>query len=292
MEKYLMQLYEKDGVAIFHTDYELMLKLLNEFSKGSLRNDAYCIQALLSGNAFYKSIVEALKTDNHEVSMAEYNVFVAQACSSNRFWKSDSSELAHLENLLRMLYKVAGVNIVGLPEMINCDEATSSDNGALVNEMLSAEFAYDNKNYLVALEKSNMLFNKGVATSATILGKAYFYGHGTRKDYNKALFYLTYPHWKSRQQDKEERYLLERLLELRDKSMYSAIICLFGSVLALLFMLVSGFFSEHLVFSLFNTALLVVGGVLFVITYKKKLIFDFSYWFLILGCIILATLIL
>lgn len=292
MEEYLMQLFEKDGVAIFHTDYELMLKLLNKYPKGSLRDDAYYINALLGGNSFYQSIVEALKTDNGEIGTTEYNVFVAQACSSNRFWKNDSNELSHLEDLLRMLYRVAGVTVVGLPAIIDCDKSTSNDRGALISELISAGIAYEDEKYQVALEKSNMLFDKGVATSATILSKAYFYGHGTRKDYNKAMYYLTYPHWKSKQQDREERNLLERLLELRDKSMYSAIICLFGSVLALLFMLVSGFFSEHLVFSLFNTALLVVGGVLFVITYKKKLIFDFSYWFLILGCIILATLIL
>lgn len=56
MEEYLMQLYEKDGVAIFHTDYQLLLKLLDKYPKGPLRTDAYCIHAMLGGNALYKSI--------------------------------------------------------------------------------------------------------------------------------------------------------------------------------------------------------------------------------------------
>ena len=86
--------------------------------------------------------------------------------------------------------------------------------------------------------------------------------------------------------------MLYSLLELRDKAMYSAIICLVGSALTFFFMLLSGFFGKHLGFALFNTALLVAGGSLFVMTYKKKLIFDFSYWFLVLGFMFLIVLIL
>ena len=86
--------------------------------------------------------------------------------------------------------------------------------------------------------------------------------------------------------------MLDRLLELRDQSMYSAIVCSVGTVLVFLFMLVDRFFNEYLGFALFNTALLAAGGALFVIAYKRKFIFDFSYWFLILGCMFLVVLIL
>lgn len=292
MEEYLVQLYEKDGVAIFHTDYQLVLKLLDKYPKGPLRNDAYCINALLGGNALYKSITEALKTENHEVSRAEYNVFIAQMCSGDRFWKNESNNPIHLEHLLRMLYKVAGINVSGIPVTIIFEEPKVDDKEALLNEFGSAEAAYEYKNYRVALEKSKILFENGVSSAAVLLSRAYFYGHGTRKDYNKALFYLTYPHKKSKQQDKEEQTMLNSLLELRDKTMYSTVVCLAGSVIAFLFILFTGFFNKQTGFALFNTALLVAGDILFVMTYKRKLIFDFSCWFFILGCMFLIVLIL
>lgn len=292
MEEYLMQLYEKDGVAIFHTDYQLLLKLLDKYPKGPLRTDAYCIHAMLGGNALYKSINEAHKNGKNEVSRAEYNVLVAQMYSGDRFWKNESAEPAHMEYLLRMLYKVAGVEISGIPTTILDKEPKTDDKEALLNELSSAETSYEFKNYRAALEKSKTLFENGVGSAAVLLSKAYFYGHGTHKDYNKALYYLTYPHKKTRLQDKEERTMLDSLLELRDKAMYSAIICLVGSALTFFFMLLSGFFGKHLGFALFNTALLVAGGSLFVMTYKKKLIFDFSYWVLVLGFMFLIVLIL
>lgn len=292
MEEYLMQLYENDGVAIFHKDYQLLLKLLDKYPKGPLRDDAYCIHALLGGNALYKSITEALNNETNQVNRAEYNVFVAQMYSGERFWKNNNTEPGHMEHLLRMLYKIAGVDVSGIPMTIISEESQVENKEDLLSELGSAEVAYEYKNYRVALEKSQTLFENGVGSSAVLLGKAYFYGHGTRKDYNKALFYLTYPHKKTRQQDKEERTMLNSLLELRDKAMYSSVICLIGSAIAFLFMLIAGFFSEHLSFALFNTALLFAGSALFVVTYKRKLIFDFSYWFLILGCMILIILLL
>ena len=292
MEEYLMQLYEKDGVAIFHTDYQLLVKLLNKYPKDPLRADAYCIHAMLGGNALYKSINEAHRNGNHEVSHAEYNVLVAQMYSGDRFWKNESVEPTHIEHLLRMLYEVAGIEISGIPTTILDKEPEIDDKEALLSELSSAETLYEFKNYRVALEKSKTLFENGISSAAVLLSKAYFYGHGTHKDYNKALFYLTYPHKKTRLQDKLERTMLDSLLELRDKSMYSAIICLVGSALAFFFMLLSGFFGKHLGFALFNTALLVAGGSLFVMIYKKKLIFDFSYWFLVLGFMFLIVLIL
>ena len=291
MEEYLMQLYEKDGVAIFHTDYQLLVKLLDKYPKGPFRNDAYDIHALLGGNILYKSITEALKTENHEVSRAEYNVFVAQMYSNDRFWENSRSEPAHLEHLLRMLYKVAGIDISGIPVTMIPDESKVDDKEVLLNELNSAKAAYEYKNYRAALEKSKILFKNGVSSSAILLSKAYFYGYGTRKDYNKALFYLTYPHKKNGQQDKEERTMLDGLLELRDKSIYSAVICLAGSAIVFLFILVAGIFSKYTGFALFNTAILIAGGVLFGITYKRRLIFDFSYWFLVLGCMFLIVLI-
>ena len=287
MEEFLTQLYEKDGVVIFHTDYQLLLKLLDKYPKGPLRNDSYCIHALLGGNALYKSITEAQKKESHEVNRAEYNVLVAQIYSSDRFWKNESSEPAHVEHLLRMLYGIAGINVSGIPVTVISDEPKVDDKEALLSELSSAEAAYEYKNYRAALEKSKTLFDNGVSAAAVLLSKSYFYGNGTRKDYNKALFYLTYPHNKTRQQDKEERVMLDGLLELRDKAMYSAVVCLVGAVFAFLFMLTTGFFVQHLGFALFNTALLVAGSYLFVITYKRKLIFDFSFWFLIVGCMFL-----
>lgn len=292
MEEYLMQLYEKDGVAIFHTDYQLLLKLLDKYPNGSLRNDAYCIHALLGGNALYKSMTEALKNKVHEVSRAEYNVFIAQMYSTDRFWRNDSSEPAHLESLLRMLYKIAGIDVSGIPVTIISDDSGMNDKEALLSELNSAEAAYIYKNYRAALEKSKMLFENGVSSATSLLSRAYFYGNGTRKDYNKALFYLTFPHKKTVQQDKEERVMLDSLLELRDKAMYSAMVCCAGTVITFLFMIVTGFFVRHLGFAIFNTALLIAGSILFVITYKRKLIFDFSYWFFILGCMFLIVLIL
>lgn len=292
MEEYLMQLYEKDGVAIFRTDYQLLVKLLDKYPNGSLRNDAYCIHALLGGNALYKSITEALRNKTHEVSRAEYNVFIAQMYSTDRFWKNDSSEPAHLENLLRMLYKISGIDVSGIPVTIISDDSEVNDKEALLSELNSAEDAYIYKNYRMALEKSKMLFENGVSSAASLLSKVYFYGNGTWKDYNKALFYLTYPHKKTVQQDIEERVMLESLLELRDKVMYSLMVCWAGTAITFLFMIVTGFFDKHLGFAIFNTVLLIAGSILFVMTCKRKHIFDFGYWFLVLGCIFLSVLIL
>lgn len=68
-----MQLYEKDGVAIFHTDYQLLLKLLDKYPKGPLRTDAWGNSMdhvrdyiefsrkneflIICGNSFYYSVL-------------------------------------------------------------------------------------------------------------------------------------------------------------------------------------------------------------------------------------------
>ena len=294
MEDYLMELFEQDGVSIFHTDYQLLLKLLNKYHKGRLRNDAYYINALLGGNALYKSIIEAYKRESREISRVEYNIFLSKMYNTDRFWRNENIEPEHLEYLLRMLYKVAGLNIAGIPMTMISNETDMPDKNTLMSELkLSmAEYEYEDKNYRAALEKSKILFEKGINPAEVLLSKAYFYGQGTHKDYNKALFYLTYPHKRSKQQDKDERTMLSHLLILRDKATYSAVICLLESVILFLFMLITGFFSKHPFFTLFNMAVLLVGSILFVIAYKKKFIFDFSYWFLILGCMFLEVLIL
>ena len=292
MEEFLKRLYDAEGVTIFREDYKLLLKLLDQYPKGPLRQDAYCINALLNGNALYKSIIEALRSEKHEVSLAEYNTFIAQMFSTDRFWQSESVEPAHAEYLLRMLYKVAGIDVSGIPVTILPNESGVEDKEALLNELSSAEEAYANKYYRAAFEKSETLFENGVSSAAVLLSKAYYHGQGTHKDFNKALFYLTYPHKRTRQQDKEERIMLDSLLEMRDKSMYLSVVALAGSVLAFLFMFVTGFWSKHIAFALFNTAVLVAGSILFVMSYRRKLIFDFSYWFLILGITSLIVLIL
>lgn len=292
MEEYLTQLFEQDGVAIFSADYHLLLKLLDKYPNGPLRNDSYCIHGLLGGNALYKSIIEALKNEKHEVSRAEYNAFVAQMYNGDRFWNNMRFEPAHLENLLRMLYHVAGISIPELPLTVVSSESEVNERDELLDELRSAEAAYDNQKYRTAFRKSKMLFNRGVSSAAVILSRAYYYGYGTNKNYDKALFYLSYPHRKSSQQDKEERSILENLLELRDKSMYSAIICLAGSVVLFLFMFFTGFFRTHEYYAIFNTALLVTGCVQFVMTLFMKLIIDFSYWFLIIGLMFLFVAIL
>lgn len=292
MEDYLTELYEKDGVAIFHTDYNLFLKLLRKYAKRSLRNDAYCINALLGGNVLYKSIVTAQKSEGHTISRAEYNVFLAQTFSADRFWNDGCGNPERIEQLLRMIYKIAGITLAGVPMTITSTEIEVDDQETLINELNSAEASYDSKRYPAAFEKSKMLFDTGVTSAATVLSQCYYYGNGTHKDYNKALYYLTYPHKKNKEQDKMEYTMLYNLLELRDKSMYCAAVCLVGSLLALIFMIVTGFFVKHLVFALFNTVLLIAGSVLFIMSYRRKLIFDFSYWLLILGCMFLIILIL
>lgn len=292
MEDYLTELYEKDGIAIFHTDYNLLLKLLRKYAKRSLRNDAYCINALLGGNVLYKSIVTAQKREEHTISRAEYNVLLAQTFSTDRFWNNGCGNPERIEQLLRMIYKIAGITLAGVPMTITSTEIEVDDQETLINELNSAEASYNSKRYPAAFEKAKKLFDNGMTSAATLLSQCYYYGNGTRKDYNKALYYLTYPHKRSREQDKVEYAMLDNLLELRDKSMYSATVCLIGSLLAFIFMIVTGFFAKHLVFALFNTALLVAGSVLFIMSYKRKLIFDFSYWLLILGCMFLIILIL
>lgn len=292
MEDFLTELYEKDGVAIFHTDYNLFLKLLRKYAKRSLRNDAYCINALLGGNVLYKSIVTAQKSEGHTISRAEYNVFLAQMFSADRFWNDGCGNPERIEQLLRMIYKIAGITLAGVPMTITSTEIEVEDQETLINELNSAEASYNSKRYPAAFEKSKMLFDTGVTSAATVLSQCYYYGNGTHKDYNKALYYLTYPHKRNKEQDKMEYTMLYNLLELRDKSMYCAAVCLVGSLLALIFMIVTDFFVKHLVFALFNTVLLVGGSFLFIMSYKRKLIFDFSYWLLILGCMFLIILIL
>lgn len=292
MEDFLTELYEKDGVAIFHTDYNLFLKLLRKYAKRSLRNDAYCINALLGGNVLYKSIVTAQKSEGHTISRAEYNVFLAQTFSADRFWNDGCGNPERIEQLLRMIYKIAGITLAGVPMTITSTEIEVDDQETLINELNSAEASYNSKRYPAAFEKSKKLFDSGVTSAATVLSQCYYYGNGTHKDYNKALYYLTYPHKRNKEQDKMEYTMLYNLLELRDKSMYCGAVCLVGSLLALIFMIVTGFFVKHLVFALFNTVLLIAGSVLFIMSYRRKLIFDFSYWLLILGCMFLIILIL
>ena len=81
--------------------------------------------------------------------------------SHDRFWKNESCEPAHMEYLLRMIYRVAGVDVSGIPETIFSEEQEIDDKETLLNELRRAEAAYENKDYLVALEKIKMLFENG-----------------------------------------------------------------------------------------------------------------------------------
>lgn len=292
MEDYLTELYEKDGVAIFHTDYQLLLKLLLKFTKNPLRNDAYCINALLGGNVLYKSIVTAQKSEGHTISRVEYNVLLAQTFSADCFWKYGCGNPERIEQLLRMIYEIAGITLAGVPMTITSTDIETAYQETLINELNSAVASYNSKRYPAAFEKGKKLFDNGMTSAATLLSRCYYHGNGTHKDYNKALYYLTYPHKRSKEQDKMEYAMLDNLLELRDKSMYCAAVCLVGSLLTFIFMIVTGFFVKRLVFALFNTVLLIAGSVLFIMSYKRKLIFDFSYWLLILGCMFLIILML
>ncbi len=292
MEEYLRQLYEEEGVGIFRSDYPLLLKLLDQYPQGPFREDAYCIHALLGGNALYKSLREALQGDTHEVSPAEYNVFLAQMYRNDRFWKKEGCAPGHMEDLLRMIYRVVGIHITGIPRIIPSDQIQTEDKEILLQELYSAEIAYQEQEYSAAVEKGERLFEQGVNSAALVLSKAYYYGQGTLRDYNKAFFYLTYPHRKNKEEDKEERGMLEHLLELRDKTTYSALAGLAGSVLVLLFLAASDFFRQYPGFAAFFTVVLAVGSLFLLMMCKRKRIFDFSYWFLLLGCMFLTVLLL
>ena len=292
MEEYLIKLFKQDGIAIFNTDYQLFFKLLEKYPKGDFRIDAYYINLILGGNYFYNSLITAFENDNHEISHTQYNTIVAQMYSADRFWEKGIREPAYYECLLRMLYKVASVDVSKIPMIIVQDESDKVNEEELINEFKSTQIAYAYKNYGVALEKSKRLFKNGFNDSALLLSRMYFYGNGTFRDYNKALFYLSYPHKKTEKQDEEERKMLDGLLLLRDKTMYTAVIGLAEAFILFLFMSISGFFDRHTGFAFFNTALLIAGIVMFILTYKKKLIFDFSYYFLISGMMFLIVLIL
>lgn len=293
MEEYLKQLFQKDGVMIFHTDYHLFLKLLNHFPVEPLRNDAYCINAILGGNAFYETIVNCLKNENHKVDRTMYNVFVDQMYSGDRFWKKEVYDSGHFEQVLRMLFEITSLDLSDIPRRI----AISSHDTELIDidvsgQLEEAEEAYKAGSYKVAYDKAVRLFENGVGEAASLLGAAYYAGNGTKKDYNRALYYMSYPHTRSVEKNKKERMLLEKLLEMRDKTAYNILLCMSGIVLIFLVMIITKFFFLHTGLALISMFLLAAGGIALVFVYRKRYIFDFSWCFFLLGCMFLSILML
>lgn len=179
-----------------------------------------------------------------------------------------------------------------MEEKNNMSEDSVSKKEWLHEEYLSAIKAYQEKNYKVAFEKANDLLDKGLSEAAYLLGKAYYYGHGTNVDYNKAIYYISYQHPRTEKVDKQERDLLEKLLEMRDKTGYSACLGIASAILLFFWMIVTGFFLKHTMLAVITTLFLTAVSAGFYLTYRKRYIFDFSYCFFVFGCMFLSILIL
>lgn len=292
IEAYLKILFKKYGVYIFNEDYNLFLKLLNEFPNEPLRSDVYNINTILGGNVFYGIVFNCINNEESKISRATYNTVIEQACIKDRFWKNNNHNTFRFEELLRMLFEVAGLDVSDIPKRMEYDSDRVSSKIELIDELKYVNAAYQDKNYKTVIEKGTVLFEKGMHSVANVLGKVYYDGYGIKKDYNKSMYYLTYPHSKSRNQDIEERVILEELLSMRDNTMYSSLFCIIGSVLVLLFMCVTKFFISHTALAIIGTLFLIAGSVVSGIIYKKKYIFDFSYYFFLLGCMFFGVLIL
>lgn len=292
MEEYLKQLFQKDGVMIFHTDYHLLRKLLGHFSEEKQRDDAYCIHAILGGNAFYETVVNCLKEPNPKVDRAVYNVFVDQVYSGDRFWKKEICDPGHFEYLLRIMFAAAALDLSDIPERTIISDTETGISAEMQEDLESAEAAYKAQEYRTAFEKADRLFAHGVKEAAGLLGVTYYTGKGTKKNYNEAMRYFSYPHRKSSERDREEREIMERLLEMRDKTANSVPLCLTGTLLVIFFMLISGFYVTHAVFATVNTVILITGGAILAAVYRRRYIFDFSWYFFVLGCMLLCTVVL
>lgn len=292
MEEYLKQLFREDGVMIFHTDYQLFFKLLNKFPNEPQRSDSYCINAILGGNAFYQSVVFCLKKSDHKLNQYVYNAFVDQMYNGERFWKKEGYDAGHFEELLRMLFEIAALDLSDIPKRIVAKDSAYMTNEELQRELKNAEMAYDAKLYRTAYEKANKLFESGINAAAGLLGMAYYTGNGTKQDYNKAMYYLSYPHARSEEKEQREREVLESILEMRDKAGYSVMMCLAGSLIVFIFMLITNFFFRCTVLAIAEAGLLAAGCVIFIRAYRRRYIFDFSNWFLLLGCMFLSVLML
>ena len=294
MKEYLKQLYEQNGAKIFLAkEYNLFSKLLEKYPDEPTRSDVYCINAILGGNAFYEAVMNCMEKNDAGLNLTTYNIFIDQVYSKDRLWRGVNFDHTRFERILRMLFEVAGLDVSRLPapapDGTLKDEATGD---SYESEEEQARAAYRSGNYKAALAKGIILFENGVSSMANLLGKAWFYGKGTRKDYNKALYYFSSPHKKTKDQDMEERILLEQLLKMRDQTLYSIIICLICSAVVFLFMVFSGFFTGHMVLALIYLFVLAAGSVLLLTMFKKKLIFDLSYWFLVLGGMFLSIIML
>lgn len=290
MKNILEELYIKDKNEIFNTRYHLLEKLLNRSDDQAFVQDAVIVNKIIAGNRFYQIIMEYKHQNMMVMNQSIYNNLIDQIYSHDQFWSY--FDYGRAEELLRYMLELCSIDIRNINRIITVKNTLHIDNDEKKTEYDIAYSSYLSGNYREALEMLSTLFNNGVHNAAGILGILYFKGLGTIKDYNKALYYLSYPQIRDKRLMDEEVEALHELIDLKYKTKVNSYNCLIITLLVAAFIVLSGFINTNMTCTIIYLIIMSLGCVLFIFTYLKKYIFDFSLWYLIMGCMFLSMLVM
>ena len=289
MEKVLREIYLSDGIEMFQEKYHLLEKLLNRSDNQSFTQDALLVKKIIAGNKFFTIVRDYKKKSKYQIDKNVYNVLIDQMYCGDELWKSN--DYARAEKLLRFMLQLCEISVEGIPVVIEQKNTIDISPAEIKAEYELAYNCYGRCLYKTAKDRASTIFENGARNAAGLLGLLYYKGLGTKKDYNKALYYLSYPQVRDVRLIQAEEQALEKLVDMKMKSQIGSVFVMAATLVCFLFLIMSGFMQTYTLVSVVYLLIMLLGAVASVFIYIKKYIYDLSLWYLVLGCMFLSMII-
>lgn len=291
MEDYLKSLYTKNGIEIFKDNFNFLDQaLLQNNTDDHFKYDAVLIHKILSGNKFYQIATEQLN-NNKYFTQNIYNIFLSQLYKQDVLWE-DSSSYRRMEELFRVPLQLINIDVSQYKNLISLHLESHHQSANGTDMLKEAVITYANANYRQGFSMLKNAFNYGAKDASGMLGLCYYYGLGTRKNYNQALKYLTFPQNRVPIYKDEQIKVMKELIEAREKSKIQAICFILSSLLIFTLMLMFKVFISHYIISILFSIILIGGMVFFALSLKDGKICDVSLWNIMIMCMFFTILIL
>lgn len=290
MEGTLSKIYMKDGKKIFQDNYKLFEKLIETSEAPVFVRDAIIVNKIVNGNRFYSIVNEYSSQDTKKLDKNVYNVLIDQMYSHDQLWKE--SDIGRGEELLRYMLTLCGVDVSEIRKIIDVENKLNIHEEEKENEYEYAYSFYLKREFRDAFNILKTLVENGAHNAAGLLGLLYYEGIDSHKDYNKALYYLSYPHIRDKKIIDKETQVIHELMDLQYKSKINCIFCVVATFICMLFTLISGFVLTNPGVAAIYLLIMAAGCAIFGFTIYKKYIYDFSLWYLLVAVMFISMLIL
>lgn len=291
MEVFLKKIYDEYGINIFCKDFDFLKYVISYDDKNNaFLQDALLIHKIISGNKFYQIAAEQLKNSDY-FNQNIYNVYLTTIYSQDVIWE-DTIYIQRTEELFRLLLSLINIDVSNYNKMIPSNiyvKNSLADRKSMLNDIIEL---YKKGQYEEVFSLLKNGLQSGMNDCNGLLGICYFYGHGTKKNYNKALEHLVFPQNRIKAFKNAQFRLLNKLIDFKEKSKMQAVCNIVCNIIIIIMMYLYHTFTLNPIVTLIFI-LILIGGLFFSIyTIKKQKIYDFSLWNIMIMCMFYTILIL